>query len=116
MFNLTDATVQLRGRAAFRFFPPETSANAGQLRGQEMNAMPAARLVAAALCCACVCVAGVDLDDVMAALPETTRALLRKQNAEVMAMTDTICARTCLRPACRRPFLRHPFFRTLRQR
>ena len=59
-------------------------------------------LVAAALCCACVCVAGIDLDDVMAALPETTRALLRKQNAEVTAMTDTICARTCL-PPCTPP-------------
>ena len=49
-------------------------------------------LVAAALCCACVGVAGIELDDVMAALPAETRALLSKQNAEVMAMTDTICA------------------------
>ena len=47
-------------------------------------------LVAAALCCACVGVAGIELDDVMAALPAETRALLSKQNAEVMAMTDTI--------------------------
>ena len=55
--------------------------------------LPAAgTLVAAALCCACVGVAGIELDDVMAALPAETRALLSKQNAEVMAMTDTICA------------------------
>ena len=70
------------------FIPPETLTARAMPRGGRCHT-----LVAAALCCACVCVAGIDLDDVMAALPETTRALLRKQNAEVTAMTDTICAR-----------------------
>ena len=48
-------------------------------------------LVAAALCCACaVGVAGLDLDEVMAALPAETRARLSKQNAEVRAVADAI--------------------------
>ena len=48
-------------------------------------------LVAAALCCACAAgVAGLDLDEVMTALPAETRARLSKQNAEVRAMADAI--------------------------
>ena len=49
-------------------------------------------LVAVTLCCVCGFVAGIDLDEVMAALPAEARALLSKQNAEVTKMTDTICA------------------------
>ena len=48
-------------------------------------------LVAAALCCACAAgVAGLDLDEVMAALPAETRARLSKQNAEVRAVAGAI--------------------------
>ena len=48
-------------------------------------------LVAAALCCACAAgVAGLDLDEVMAALPAEMRARLSQQNAEVRAMADAI--------------------------
>jgi hypothetical protein len=54
-------------------------------------------LVAVTLCCVCGFVAGIDLDEVMAALPAEARALLSKQNAEVTKMTDTICACTLRR-------------------
>ena len=48
-------------------------------------------LVAAALCCACAAgVAGLDLDEVMAALPAETRARLSQQNAEVRAVAGAI--------------------------
>ena len=55
--------------------------------------MPGYRHVRAVILgCACVCVGAIEHGDVMAALPAEMRELLRKQNAEVTSMTDTICA------------------------
>ena len=69
----------------YHFIPPR------DLRTASMGRCGHA-LVAVTLCCVCGFVAGIDLDEVMAALPAEARALLSKQNAEVTKMTDTICA------------------------
>ena len=69
---------------------PETCVHAANRRASMGRCGHA--LVAVTLCCVCGFVAGIDLDEVMAALPAEARALLSKQNAEVTKMTDTICA------------------------
>ena len=81
----------LRGATTY---PPETCV---PRRASMGRARCGHALVAVTLCCVCGFVAGIDLDEVMAALPAEARALLSKQNAEVTKMTDTICACTLRR-------------------
>lgn len=87
----------------FAFYPSRDARREEDARPAPAAGMAARRgrccghaLVGAALCCACAAgVAGLELDEVMAALPAEARARLSQQNAEVRAITDAILPYIC---------------------